>query len=296
MRQAFVILSLTAGSGILFGASRPKTIEFARSAEVTRLQRHFDSVDIELRSRDVSSLTSAQQARRARLTQWLREYRNAASFPKNDRFSTPTPFFRDAGGTLCAMAYLIGRSGRRDIVDKVAATRNNAYIRELADDPALISWLDSAGLSVAEAGRIQPTYGGPFFPSDDPDRVSSDFALAALSLGSASLATTAVNIVKPSYLGGFLGVVAGTAAIIVGVDHLDGNHGTRNVAAATTTLGALSLGAGIYGFLEARIEKKEHERDRWDGRRRGRRSTIIVPDVLVRNNSPQVGLLVHGSF
>ena len=296
MRQALVILSLTAGSAIFFGASRPKPVESARSAEVTRLQRHFDSVDIELRSRDVSGLTSAQQTRRVHLTRWLREYRNAATFPKNDRFDTPAPFFRDATGTLCAMAYLIDRSGRRDIVDKVAATRNNAYIRELADDPALIAWLDSSGLTVPEAARIQPTYGGPIYFYPDDDRVSSDFAMAALGLASASLATTAVNIIKPTYLGGFLGLIAGTGAIIVGADHFDGNHGTKNVAAATTALGALSLGAGIYGLLEARNEHRGRRGDDWGDRRRRRHSAIIVPDVLVQNNTPQLGLLVHSSF
>jgi hypothetical protein len=298
MRSALVILSLTAGSAILFGASRPKPVESVRRAEVTRLQRHFDSVDIELRSRDVSSFTPAQKVRRARLIQWLREYRNAATFPKNDRFKVATPFFRDSEGTLCAMAYLIDRSGRRDIVDKVAATRNNAYVRELADDPALIAWLDSSGLSLAEAARIQPQYDGPFFPPppEDPDHVKSGFALAAVGLGSASLATTAVNIMRPTYLGGLLGVVAGTAAIIVGADHLDQNLGTKRVAVATTTLGALSLGAGIYGFLEARREERERHRDGWGDRRRRRHAAIIVPDVTIEQSSPRVGLLVHGSF
>ncbi|HEY3257272.1 MAG TPA: hypothetical protein VGJ64_00315 [Gemmatimonadaceae bacterium] len=298
MRPVLVILSLTAGSALLFGATRPKPVEFARWAEVTRLQRHFDSVDKELRSRDVSSLTPAQQVRRARLTHWLREYRNAATFPKNDRFKIATPFFRDSEGTLCAMAYLIDRSGRRDIVDKVAATRNNAYIRELARDKALIAWLDSAGLTVREAARIQPQYDGPFFPppAEDRDRVKSGFALAAVSLGSASLAATTVNIMRPTYLGGLLGVVAGTAAIIVGADHLDQNRGTKRVAIATTTLGAVSLGAGIYGFLEARREERERHRGGWEDRRRGRHAAIIAPDVTIEHNSPRVGILVHSSF
>jgi len=56
------------------------------------------------------------------------------------------------------MAYLIERSGRHDLVDRVALTRNDAFIAELPDDPALRVWLDSVGLSVAEAARIQPTY------------------------------------------------------------------------------------------------------------------------------------------
>jgi Domain of unknown function (DUF4440) len=43
-------------------------------------------------------------------------------------------------------------------VDRIAMTRNNAFIVELADDPALRAWLDSVGLSVKEAARSQPTY------------------------------------------------------------------------------------------------------------------------------------------
>lgn len=82
------------------------------SAEVARLQHHFDSVGVELESRDVSSLTRAQRGKRAQLAGWLQQYRNAATFPKNDRFAVPTPFFRDAEGSLCAMAYLIDRYGR----------------------------------------------------------------------------------------------------------------------------------------------------------------------------------------
>jgi hypothetical protein len=90
---------------------------------------------------------------------WLREYRDAGEFPRNDRFQDRSmPFFRDADSALCAMAYLIERSGRGDLVDRIASTRNNAFIAELADESQLLGWLDSVGLSVTEAARIQPTY------------------------------------------------------------------------------------------------------------------------------------------
>jgi hypothetical protein len=56
------------------------------------------------------------------------------------------------------MAYLIERSGRRDLVHRIASTQNNAFIAELANDRELRGWLDSVGLSVTEAARIQPTY------------------------------------------------------------------------------------------------------------------------------------------
>ena len=118
----------------------------ARKLEVARLRAHFDSVDAELRQVDAGPLTPAQRTARAMLIAWLREYRDAGSFPRNDRFAEPMPFFRDSHGALCAMAYLIDRSGRGDLVNRVASTRNNAFIAELANDPALVDWLDSTGL------------------------------------------------------------------------------------------------------------------------------------------------------
>jgi Domain of unknown function (DUF4440) len=130
-----------------------------RRLEVARLQAHFDSVDAELRDAKGPQLTSSQRVARATLIGWLRQYRNAGEFPRNERFANrPMPFFRDGHGALCAMAYLIERSGRHDLVDRIAITRNNAFIAELAADPALRAWLDSVGLSANEAARIQPTY------------------------------------------------------------------------------------------------------------------------------------------
>ena len=299
MRRNLVFVPLAAGTLLLFGAAGPGERDPARAAEVSRLQQHFDSVDIELTSRNVANLNATQQARRATLAAWLRDYRGEAKFPKNDRFDTPTPFFRDSEGTLCAMAYLIDRSGRRDIVDKVAATRNNAYIRELADDPALIAWLDSSGLTVAEAARIQPAYGGDggivFGPDDD---VESDIALAAIGLGSVSLATSAINVVKPSYLSGILGMLAGAAAIGTAASYRDDSRGADRVANAAIGLGALSIGAGVYGLLEARGRDENDDWDRDRRRRRGRSkaSVALAPDVMVQRSEPRIGLRVVGSF
>lgn len=140
--------------------------------EKQRLQAHFLQVEAELRRRDVSHLSAAQRATRQRLIAWGGEYRAGGEFPRNEYFpGQRVPIFRDAHGTLCAMAYLIDRSGRADIVDKVAARRNLAYIPELADDPALVAWLSENGLMLDEAARIQPTYEGEGVSvGEDPGR------------------------------------------------------------------------------------------------------------------------------
>jgi len=297
MERSIVILAVAVGGAAIFGANSYSPARSARDIEVTRLERHFDSVDVELRSRDVSRMTVSQKTNRAKLVSWLRDYRAADVFPQNDRFMEPTPFFRDKDGVLCAMAYLIDRSGRSDIVDKVAATRNNAYIRELIDDPALVSWLNDWGLSAEEAARIQPSYGGGI-PDDPPedDAVDRDFALASVALGAASVGTTTWNVLKPSYLSGFLGVIAGTASIITGANYLDDDEygdGSKPVASVVIGLGAVSVGAGIYGILEARHER---ERDGYRGGRRRRFDLRVMPDVSLRQEKPVAGLLVHGRF
>lgn len=298
MRTGIVIVSFVAGAGVLQGTFVPSAPDVSRAVEVRRLQAHFDSVDRELVSRNVTSLSSSQRARRAHMASWLREYRNSARFPVNDRFAGPTPFFRDSNGALCAMAYLIERSGRGDIVNKVAATRNNAYIAELADDPALIAWLDSAGLSVSEAARIQPAYDGPYPFPRGPAGVDSDFALAALGLGSASLAATAINVVKPGKVSGLLGIVVGAVSAGVAANNFDYNRATDRVATATLGLGALSLGAGVYGLLESRRDDGDPDRDRERRRRRGRSrfAMNVLPELGVQHSEPRVGMQVIGRF
>jgi hypothetical protein len=169
----------------------------SRRAQILRLQAHFDSVDCELRAAP-NSWTRTQRTTRAELIEWLRAYRDAGSFPRNDLFpDRSVPYFRDGRGTLCAMAYLIDRSGRGDLVDRIARTRNNAFIRELADDASLVQWLEGVGLTVAEAARIQPTYGGDFGERYE-ERVSSRYAFQSLAASGLALATVGANIAAPN--------------------------------------------------------------------------------------------------
>lgn len=56
-------------------------------------------------------LTPAQLEARHRLIHLLREYIDAGRFPVNDVSPERTPIFIDRGGTRCAMASLIERTG-----------------------------------------------------------------------------------------------------------------------------------------------------------------------------------------
>ncbi|MEJ7601714.1 MAG: MYXO-CTERM sorting domain-containing protein [Kofleriaceae bacterium] len=131
-------------------------------AEVERLRQHFTIVDHELRAADVSGLTNEQRVRRAALIAELARYRERGMFPRNLDFAAQTPYFIDDRGVRCAMAHLVETHGGAALVARVAASSNNAYVRELAVDvelgPALGAWLERVGLTAAEAARIQPSY------------------------------------------------------------------------------------------------------------------------------------------
>jgi hypothetical protein len=252
-----------------------------RQLEVARLRAHFDSVDAELRLPTALPLTSAQRMVRATLISWLREYREAGNFPRNDRFpERAMPFFRDSRGVLCAMAYLIDRSGRRDLVDRVAATRNNAFIPELAGDAELRTWLDSVGLSVAEAARIQPFYG---HPPDEPAEqgVSASYALTSMLVSGASLTTLGLNAIAPSRATGWAGVIAGAAGLVAGAVKLDEAGATDDVAAANVIAGGGALAFGLYRLLTPGPSSA---------------NVSISPVVMPTAQSPRIGLAAHTTF
>ena len=128
--------------------------------EVRRIQGHLLDVERALRSRGTEGLNAAQLERRNTALNWLREYRERGQFPHNHTHDDGrVPVFIDEHGTPCAVAYLLQRSGRESLVSEIASTDNNVYAWELEDDPRFSEWLDETGLTLAEAARIQPSYG-----------------------------------------------------------------------------------------------------------------------------------------
>ena len=247
------VLVLVLGAGALVAsreateAAKPVSRKPHVALEQVRLRAHFDSVLRELGARDVAHLTTTQQAARSELTTWLAEYRDAGRFPLNDRYADrPTPIFRDSRGVTCAMAYLIERSGRRDVVDRVEGANNLAYISELASDRELVAWLDSVGLTAEEAARIQPTY-----PPNPDEIVDKSYAKWAVVFTSASIATATWNLARPGNRVGFLGVFVGTLTVLQSLtpDQL-GNapHRDKTIDTMTRVTGASAVIAGLWAI------------------------------------------------
>ena len=155
--------------------------------ETRRIQGHLFDVERALNRRTTDALSAAQRERRNTALTWLREYRERGEFPHNHTHADArVPVFVDEHGTPCAVAYLLQRSGRGNLVREVASADNNVYAWELEADPRFSAWLDEMGLTLEEAARIQPTYGsGPWCCTFRDEASRTWRYVAPLSVGSA---------------------------------------------------------------------------------------------------------------
>ena len=230
--------------------------------EAVRLRDHFTQVDRELRARDVSHLTPSQRQARATHIARLRAYAAAGVFPRNTRHAGAyVPYFVDDSGTRCAMAYLIEQSGAGDFVARVASRLNFAYIADIARDPelgpALRAWLETNGLTLDEAARIQPGYDGggccTIPPSPDPPvptsyKVGSGAAIVT-SVTSVALNASILQLGLSRRAGGWIGVGAGAAALALGASALDNGDEFGTLRMLNMGVGVVAAGIGVYEVL-----------------------------------------------
>jgi hypothetical protein len=255
MRKALVLATLTiAVLAATVWHGRP-TFSFA-TAERVRLQAHFDSVERELRARAVSGLSPAQRAARSRLMDILHSYQVRGVFPRNTDFpDRDMPVFIDWWGKRCGFAYLIEQTGNEDLVLRIAATRNNARVPELKDDPDVGRWLTANGITLAEATRIQPTYGCSDRPGGDcaaapfPSTIASDGYKTASRLAIASNAATfTLNVLNNGMsrqTKGIAGLATGLVGLVVGAPTVENGGSRGTLGRWDAGLGAVSLVLGV---------------------------------------------------
>ena len=268
--SALVTISLL-GAATRAPATNPAASRAAATAwhraEVSRIQAHIAGAESLVAAGDLARWSPAQRVARARNLALLRVYRERGVFPRNLDFPVRRePYFVDDRGVLCAMAFLVAASGRHDIIERIRATRNNARIRELANDTALIAWLDEAGLTVAEAARIQPTYGGPPLGCgcvlvDRPALTSTE---ASVQVGGFVVSAVGVALNLPFGSAApsrpwqsTVGVVAGLVGIGVGlgVPKISDNGTAATMGTVNIAAGALSVGLAIYHMLPHDVAK-----------------------------------------
>lgn len=91
------------------------------------------------------------------------------------------------------MGHLIESSGGGDLVQRISLEQNYARVRELAELPELVSWLEASGLTLDEAATIQPAYcGTPAHNCVCADVSYQGLLQGTLGDGGSTLAVTAV--------------------------------------------------------------------------------------------------------
>ncbi len=221
------------------------------AAETARIRTHLARVDRALRARDVANLSPAQRTARARNLDVLHSYWAAGVFPTNTDFpGERMPYFVDRYGIRCAMAYVIEQSGRGDLVARVAATNNNARIRDLKDDPDLVAWLDENGLTAAEAARIQPAYEPPPLPPPPASKGYKTTTTASVGLNATSLILNAARTGLSHRLTGALGILAGASGVAAGAPNFDEPGQRRMLGFLNAGIGAASMVLGVYRLAE----------------------------------------------
>ena len=226
--------------------------EPAGPTETARIQRHLRGAEVILAGRDLAALSAAQLANRAAVTALLREYRQAGRFPSNEDFADRrVPYFRDRHGNLCAMAFLLEKTGYRPIVDRISRTRNNAYIAQLIDEPGLAEWLDRFGITPAEAARIQPTYSSP-----QSKQISTGYAIAsAVGLGlSTTGAAMSLTGSRSDRRAASLAAGAGFVTAMLGAGKLNNDGDVRTLGVVNVVVGGIAALIGVNGLVGRRDE------------------------------------------
>ena len=272
MHRRTLMVALAPLAALSLTAAAPAT-KSGDALLIPRIHAHFDSVLAELRAADVSALEPAQRGRRETLVGRLQRYRDRGVFPHNYDFpGQAVPYFVDRKtGTLCAVAHLLGSTGRRDVVNRVAATNNTVWVKQLAGDAQFGSWLRENGLTLEEAARIQVPYD---FVVVEPaaQRQSSNAPVLGATTGVIMAVNFTTNRAGSGKIRNWLGVASGVASVAVGTGLIRDEQQGRMSGFVNVGLGALSTA------LSTRAMFKRHSE--LASRRDAERARVAVAPVL----------------
>ena len=230
-----------------YAATDPAVPAFGE--EVDRVNEHLAGALAQLREARPRGLTNDQVEARAETIAWLEQYRAKGLFPHNHvQLGQRVPIFVDGHGTPCAVGYLMLRSGEDALVEVIVRESILARVPDLAGDARLGRWLEERGLTLAEAARIQPTYGGGMGAgtvSEESDYAGTTVALSIVT--AAAVALTELTEPNPSgteWVAGLdLAVLAGHG-IILGLatrEQSDAAGWVKGVNIGGAALGAVAL-------------------------------------------------------
>lgn len=125
--------------------------------DIDRISYHINLVEHELRNNIPNGITGESLANRLKLLTELDQYGDQKIFPTNLYHSERTPYFIDDFGVHCAVGYLIMKSGRAELSNRISAEHNFDYISDIKT-PGIEEWAKEFGFELHELAWIQPGY------------------------------------------------------------------------------------------------------------------------------------------
>ena len=131
--------------------------ESSNVSESVRMHDHLVYVHDFLASRPATR--PDLEPRRTELLGYLSDYIAKGVTPRNEHLPWRSPVFIDDEGDICAVGYLIERSGGRSLAESIARSHRYDYLEDIAaSTPEVSDWVEGSGLSLEELASIQPGY------------------------------------------------------------------------------------------------------------------------------------------
>lgn len=126
--------------------------------EENLLKTHLRMVEESLRQAEPPGMEPEVRANRLKNLDSLHEYWTREASPVNNLLPYRNPVFIDAENRICAVGYLMQKSGAMDLAVFLSKLNNTIYIRDIKSD-AFDEWVRKSGLTLDELAWIQPAYG-----------------------------------------------------------------------------------------------------------------------------------------
>ncbi|MCA9344492.1 hypothetical protein KC946_01525 [Candidatus Saccharibacteria bacterium] len=122
-----------------------------------RIKKHLMRVETSLNKYSPDSMSIFLLAKRKVTLAYLREYWEMGEYPINTLLNTRTPVFKDEFGNYCAVGYLLSKAGYDELVTEIQHTNNLVKVKDISDTK-YVTAIESLGITLEEAAKIQPSY------------------------------------------------------------------------------------------------------------------------------------------
>lgn len=258
-----------------------------KTNETLRLTTHLEYVEKKLRKADVSHLSSELKEKRFQLLNYLREYIEAESYPKNYHHPNKRQsVFIDINGNICAVGYLVERSVDRQTAEKINKDYKFSSIFEI-DNSFFKQWISESGFTKKELAMIQPAYG----PNPEED-INQEYDIASSVLIGVNTSLSFVNASqifrgRQNKTIPILGLVTGSTQLIMGIANYPNNSSVnkRNRELSLLNIGfsTLTISLSSYNLFK----NKENPENSY---------TFRLKNFSLPQNNSGMGISVTKSF